>query len=305
MSTRQTTPLPQLPPPGPPPGPGSGARPRRSPAGWLLVLVGALLAALLAVSGAASAVTALARQSASGGEVVDGVSAIEVRNDCAGDVDVSATSAATTGAADVRWRDSWALQRPTHRQSSDGGRLLVEVDCSGLLIGPGPSSDLVLVVPGGAVVEVETGSGDVSASGLSAPLTLTTGSGDVDVEGATGGLSTRTGSGDIAVDEVGGDVRARTGSGSVRASGMASDAVEVTTGSGDVRLAATAPPQQLTGRSGSGDVVVELPDDARGYAVEVATGSGDSEVGVVDDPASSRVITLRTGSGDVTVVPAP
>ncbi len=272
--------------PGGPGGPGGGRR-RRSPGGWVLVALGAVVAVVLVAATAANLLGLALRTSSEGGEVVRGVSSVRVSTDCAGDVELEGTGgSAAAGAVRVRWQDSGVLRRPVHRQRLDGDELVVEVDCPVLQLGGGPTSDLALAVPAGATVAVEAGSGDVRASGLRGATTLVTGSGDVEVDGVVGDLRARTGSGSVLAEEVGGAV------------------VEVSTGSGDVHLATTAPPRALTARTGSGDVRVELPDDARGYAVETDTGAGEVQVGVRDDPRSSRTVALRTGSGDITVEPA-
>jgi Putative adhesin len=266
--------------------PGDGTTPRRprSPGAVAVLVVGALVAGAAVADGALALVTVAVRQHASGSATLDGVTAVEVDlADCGGDVDVRPGAASAGAAARVSWRDGWGLRRPEHSQVVRDGRLLVRVSCPGLDLGWGASSDLALLVPAAAPVTVSGGSGDVSAAGLAGDLVLHTGSGDVRAERVSGDLDLATGSGDVGT----------TGTRSAR--------VLASTGSGDTTLRSAVPPQRLRARSGSGDVVVEVPDDGAPYAVTTRTGSGDEHVGVADDPRADRSLVLSTGSGDLTV----
>ncbi|MER7434780.1 DUF4097 family beta strand repeat-containing protein [Pseudonocardia alni] len=114
---------------------------------------------------------------------------------------------------------------------------------------------------------LRAGSGGVEAGSLGGASRIRTGSGDVRVGELTADLEVRSGSGDVVVaDAVSGDVRLGTGSGSVRVgvhSGVAAE-LDLSTGSGrarselDVRhdTPSTAPAVRLSGRTGSGDVLV-------------------------------------------------
>lgn len=60
-------------------------------------------------------------------------------------------------------------------------------------------------------------------------------------------------------------------------------------------------PTKVDARSSSGDVTVLLPNGTETYRVDADTKSGDEVSRVKVDPASTRIITLETSSGDATV----
>jgi hypothetical protein len=59
----------------------------------------------------------------------------------------------------------------------------------------------------------------------------------------------------------------------------------------------------VTARADSGRVTVTVPDNC--CRVDASAGSGNEEVRVREDPASDFLVTIRTGSGDIVVRPAP
>jgi hypothetical protein len=177
---------------------------------------------------------------------------------------------------------TWSWNRPVDRTRWDGDTLRVSHDCSAVDFGPGCSVDYGLRVPAGVVVEVRTGSGDVTARDLTGPVTLDTGSGDVTGSGLSGALRLHTGSGDVTAD------------------GLGSGPVVADTGSGDVALEFGTAPGQVAAATGTGDVTLVVPRGTA-YRVRTETGSGDASVTVAQDPAAAATLTTRTGSGDVTI----
>lgn len=117
------------------------------------------------------------------------------------------------------------------------------------------SGDVTLEQSAAEEVEVETGSGEVQVRGARRALKVTTGSGDVRLEGQAGDAwNASTGSGDVVLHLTGGfELQARTESGSVSVglpmqdftssrhetrgkAGGGGNPVQVTTGSGDIRI---------------------------------------------------------------------
>ena len=286
--------------------------PRRRGAGLVLVLVGALVAAVLVGLVVLSVLALAVRQSAPGGVQVEGVTEVVVENRCGGDVDVSGLGFADAGRVDAAWDDTWSFGRPRHDRSLSDGRLVLRTDCPSVRVGVDTTSRLRVEVPAGVPVEIVAGSGDVTATGLVRLDDVRSGSGDVEIAAATGGTGSReatttvrTGSGDVVLRGTAGDLDVATGSGNVRATDLTSTLVRVQTGSGDVDLRAVEVLRGVTVRTGSGDVAVTVPDTPVGYAVTATTGSGRSLVDVTRNPSSPLRMVLRTGSGDVDVVPGP
>lgn len=170
-------------------------------------------------------------------------------------------TAVRTGAAgvEVTGRAAWAAVR-----TGSGGARLAEVRGDADVTTGSGGIDL-----GGCSgrARLRTGSGAVEAGALGGPSRVRTGSGDVRLGQVCGDVEIRTGSGDVLVaDAVSGDVVLSTGSGTVRIgvhSGVAAE-LDLSAGTGrarsdlDVRSGtpATAAALRLSGRTGSGDVLV-------------------------------------------------
>jgi DUF4097 and DUF4098 domain-containing protein YvlB len=111
-----------------------------------------------------------------------------------------------------------------------------------------------------------------------------------------------TGSGDITLRALSGPVNASTGSGDIDANGLSGTTLIGKTGSGDVQVAFVAIPSDVNVDTGSGNGTVKVPQGS--YAVTTDSGSGSQQVGVTKNAAAPRKIVVRTGSGDVKVLPA-
>jgi hypothetical protein len=147
---------------------------------------------------------------------------------------------------------------------------------------------------------VRTGSGNATLDGVDGDADITTGSGAIDLgpvtgrarlrtgsgavrAAATGGpAEVKTGSGDVVLGEVNSDVRLRTGSGDITVSDARSGALQVTAGSGSVRIGVhPGVGAELDLVSGSGkarselDVAAVAPDKPVAVLVHGRTGSGD------------------------------
>ncbi|GGU57257.1 hypothetical protein GCM10010211_22570 [Streptomyces albospinus] len=116
----------------------------------------------------------------------------------------------------------------------------------------------------------------------SASVDLHTNGGDITVHGASGGITAETSGGDITVA----DSAART--------------AKVKTSGGDVDLALTAVPDEVSGRTSGGNVTIRLPKGP--YAVQAVTSGGTRKVSVPTDPRSEHKISARTSGGDVSVL---
>ena len=149
--------------------------------------------------------------------------------------------------------------------------------------------DYEVVVPAATSANLETGSGDVTASRITGPLSIHTGSGDVKLEAIGANVETTAGSGDLTVHGVKGSLKAQSGSGNIVADGIAG-AIEAHTGSGDIRAEQTAAGDSDLA-AGSGNI--HLKGLQGGLKLE--TGSGDVTV----EGAPSHDWSVHTGSGEV------
>jgi hypothetical protein len=138
------------------------------------------------------------------------------------------------------------------------------------------------------VASVHSGSGAVRLGPMLAGLRARTSTGDVEVTSLGGATSLFTGSGDVWMGAVAGDVMARTGSGDLTVADAATGQIELQTGSGSIRVGV---------RAGS-SAEVDLSS---------VTGAARSELGLSDtqpENAPKLRIRGRTASGSAVVSPA-
>ncbi|HEY2765454.1 MAG TPA: hypothetical protein VGJ13_15805 [Pseudonocardiaceae bacterium] len=169
-------------------------------------------------------------------------------------------------------------------------------------------------------LDASTGAGQVRAQQCTGPIDVRTGSGDVRLGSVQGALRVRTGSG--VVDVISIDRAGAGASSDDRTDGAAT----VETGSGNVRLGAVV--RDVTARSGRGDLVVvdasagrlELTSGSGQLRVgihagvlaevDISSGSGAarSDLPVGGPPADGAAglrVRARTGSGDALITSAP
>ncbi|MBE2318435.1 DUF4097 family beta strand repeat protein [Solirubrobacter sp. CPCC 204708] len=179
-------------------------------------------------------------------------------------------------------RAEGTLHTPAPSIEIDGGRVLVAANCPVWGFGE-CSSDVVVHVPASTDVRVDSGSGDIVVRDL------------------PGGGDFKTGSGDVVVDGAAGDIALESGSGDTIARGLRSRMAKAETGSGDVDLRFAVAPQAAEALTGSGDVRILVPPGREGYNVGVESGSGGTDVGVLQDDRSTRFLRAETNSGDAVV----
>jgi DUF4097 and DUF4098 domain-containing protein YvlB len=193
-----------------------------------------------------------------------------------------------------------SLHTPRLRAIKEGLAVRLDGNCPAISFGPCRAS-IVIHVPPDTVVDVRSGSGDLTASGLNGPVRLETGSGDVHATALNGDADLRTSSGDVSVRSLRGRTSLKTASGDVEAEDLGSEQVQAVTSSGDVELNFGTSPRDVDAATASGDVRVVVPRGAA-YRVEADTGSGESDIGVRTDPESTRIVRARTSSGDASVL---
>ncbi len=151
-----------------------------------------------------------------------------------------------------------------------------------------------LTVPANTKVQAHSGSGDIGIAVTAGSVTARTGSGDINVLGTSGSFEAHTGSGDVRAGRIAGPMMASTGSGDIEAAQTAPGAVEMRTGSGDVRLNLPAEAAfTLDIQTGSGSIRTSQPvmmsgNHRRNHLEGTVRGGGPSVV-------------VRTGSGSVTI----
>jgi hypothetical protein len=192
------------------------------------------------------------------------------------------------------------FRAPGVRVDVSGSTISVDGGCGSVFFDRCHASVTVRVPPG-TPVQVSSGSGDVSASGLSGRVQVAASSGDLSVSDLSGHTDLSTGSGDVDAQGLSGTASLETSSGDIEATGLRSGTVRARTGSGDVDLFFSAAPAGVDADTGSGDVSVLVPRGGP-YNVDAETSSGDRVVNVATDSQAGKVLRARTGSGDVSVL---
>ena len=136
----------------------------------------------------------------------------------------------------------------------------------------GKSPEMTIEVPAEAMLDLTSGSGDLSLEGVHGTIGLQTGSGNIVAHGAAGALTLRTGSGDVRANALSGTLNTRSGSGDLRVEGNFSQ-LDAHTGSGSLNLSAGNLQNGANLSSGSGDVNLRLARTTHAD-LRVSTGSG-------------------------------
>lgn len=195
-------------------------------------------------------------------------------------------------ASDPKWLDTMTV-----RQERSGDRLTVIAEKRDhtihiSLFGSNYAYiDLHVRVPAELATAVDSGSGDVEASGL-ASLDFGSGSGDLRARNIAGALALKLGSADVDAHDVGSVELRSTGSGDVNVDGVRGDVGVGHAGSGDLHFGHVGGNVRVES-TGSGDVGVN--DVGRDVWVG-STGSGDVSASGV----RGNFTVESTGSGDVT-----
>lgn len=130
-------------------------------------------------------------------------------------------------------------------------------------------------------------------------VTATSTSGDVSVVSVTGDVTVETVSGDVTVNDIGGALGVTTTSGGILGVNLKAVSGSVTTVSGRIDISWEDPVDDLTARSESGDVTVQVPGQP--YALTATSTSGDVDVRIDTDPADDKTVTIESVSGNIRV----
>lgn len=198
---------------------------------------------------------------------------ISVRNQC-GTVEITAADVAQTTIEIVPndGRGAELAERTLVQLSEDASRL--RIDVPDRKMPRQPALEIIVTVPTGSSVDVETATADVRTRGILDSATVTTASADVSVSQTSGQLEITTASGDIHVGHGDGPIRVRSASGDIRLDVSEIEA-SVQTASGDITIGRLS--GGLIARSASGDVMVGT---ASAGSIQAKTMSGDVVVGI-------------------------
>jgi DUF4097 and DUF4098 domain-containing protein YvlB len=123
-------------------------------------------------------------------------------------------------------------------------------------------------------VDLQTGGGNIGLDDCSGPATLETGGGNLDLRQVRGAVKAHTGGGNVTLDGRALSVEVKTGGGNISIGGVEGP-VKATTGAGniDVRVVRAGDPLQVELGTGRGEIALSLPESASAR-VEAGTGGG-------------------------------
>ncbi|QKW19493.1 DUF4097 family beta strand repeat protein [Kitasatospora sp. NA04385] len=259
---------------GPTAAPGPGER-------RVWRIVGVLALACVVLAGAAATGALLVRQEA-----------VRERTyfETVGQLDIDSGPAQVTvrsGGTDrvvVSERIGWALRKPTVTARIGEGTMTVSVDCPEARILHGCPVALEIQVPPSTSVHARNGSGRTEIAGVS------------------GNVSAETGSGQIELIKVSGSIWARSGSGQIIGTELSSSRAQLSASSGSVTLQYDRPPDEVTTRLASGNLVLQLPDDHSRYRIDLSSDGGSQTIDQsLQDSGAPRLLDITSSSGTVTI----
>ncbi|MGR6922676.1 DUF4097 family beta strand repeat-containing protein [[Actinomadura] parvosata] len=228
-----------------------------------IAIAGGLLAAAALLTGCGlSDIAGPSNEESTSYQVTDKVTKLQLKSNAGEAVITETDGTAVRVTETLHWRGDSNKPKPEHKV--EGEALFVTYGC--------PSNwgscsvDYKIEIPKGLPVDLDAGSGNLTLRDLTGEIDVHVGSGDLD------------------------------------AAGLGGKKVRADAGSGNIELTYVSAPDAAELKTGSGDIVLNVPDGA--YDVKTDVGSGDAEVTVKKDTASAHKLTLTAGSGDITVKPA-
>ncbi len=205
----------------------------------------------------------------------------------------------TTGSGDIEVRKASGNEVTVILEHSYGDDYNPSIELRGsrLVIKDGKNKSwsgeqkFTLIVPDDLDINFTTGSGNISADGITTDFKGTTGSGDLSFSSMKGEVSVNSGSGDLEVENFDGELSLNVGSGDAEVENYKGE-LSINCGSGDIELDSFEGAVRINTGSGS----VEL-DNAK-LTGKSALNAGSGDIDVVLSSALEADLSINTGSGD-------
>jgi len=194
----------------------------------------------------------------------------------------------TAGAGDrlqVRRVVDVARRAPMVEERADVNGASLRSRCPALS-GRACSISYEIAVPPGYLIDVAANTARVEVHGLTVEK--------LQIEGTSGSTH---------MEDVKGSVEIDSGSGSVTGIQLGLSDFVARVGSGRTSVDFALPPDRVAATTASGAVTIRLPASGGPYRVVANSRSGEEDVQVATDPASSRLIDVSSTSGAVHVLP--
>lgn len=155
----------------------------------------------------------------------------------------------------------------------------------------GKSSTWTIAIPKTSQLEVSSGTGSITVTGVNSDIEGSTGTGRLEISDCNGEFELSSGTGNVTVDNCTGDFEVSSGTGNVKITGCEGN-FEASSGTGKVRIYNSK--GSIDGSSGTGDCVAEnitMVDEC-----EFSSGTGDAEV--INPKGSNFTLEVSSGTGD-------
>jgi Toastrack DUF4097 len=207
---------------------------------------------------------------------------------------------AARGHASLTGTAYYSLFRRNVTERLTAGRAAYSYSCSREFGSCGLNA--TLSVPAETTVSVDSGGGNVSAAGISGPVTLSTDGGDLAADDMTGDLTLTTGGGNINATTVDApELTADTAGGEITATSVRAGQVIADTGGGDVEIVFTKVPHDVQVTTDGGNVTIIVPRGTTQYHVIPTTDGGNINTLIPTSHSSPNLITATTGGGNITL----
>jgi hypothetical protein len=184
---------------------------------------------------------------------------------------------------------------------SNGGDIDASGFTSGMTLSAGGGNMNANNLAGHLVLD--TGGGDLTGSGLTGTIQISTEGGNINAGNLNGPMRLDTGGGDLNGNGFTGDLQIFTEGGNIDANAVVSQQVTIASGGGDITLALSQPPKDLTITAVGGNVTVILPPGDTKYDISTP----DTQGGNVNYPStlasqtSDHAITIDSAGGNITI----
>jgi hypothetical protein len=161
-----------------------------------------------------------------------------------------------------------------------------------------------IIVSGLAGANLDSGGGQVRATGIHGPLTVSTDGGSLTALGIGGPVHADTGGGPLLARRVAAATATliTEGGGADVQFTAAQNAVTVSTGGGGAQLRFTAPPRSVTVTTDGGPALLTVPGGP--YALAAESDGGPQVIDITTDPTAQRSLAVTTGGGPLQIEPA-
>lgn len=196
-----------------------------------------------------------------------------------GNVEVRPTAA--SGAVSILAEAQWAAKKPSVKFSQTGTTVYVTADCAEEDIAC--RVDLTMTVPPQLSLDIRAEESNIAVIGLDGAAALNTAVGDIELGDMSGKLTLTAGDGRIVGDN------------------LTSRDVTSTSDGGETSLAFVSGADSVNVTSGTGDVKLTVPPTS--YRIDAGSAAGEVDIDALASDSAAKQIKVRSDKGDISIAP--